>query len=190
MRASQIVDTLLEATNDSEVNRYMNQLPEPEVSLASPVKEGDGIQAPLRIVLHRANHSGEWVTHFENMQAGGYVSGHYHGKDYKGALEDYRRRCEKLLVDPDQSQQLDESKSPKMSTLKDNRVELDDDERKEVMRRKAVWHHGKNGKPTPAVWKSVIRGKTYFVCNTHRAARVKPTLKGAIRDFAFIKTTS
>lgn len=83
-----------------------------------------------------------------------------------------------------------EGRSPDMKALKNNRTELDDDERKEVMRRGAVWHHGKNGKPTPAVWKSEIRGKTYYVCNTHRAAQVKPTLKGAIRAFDFIKTTS
>lgn len=83
-----------------------------------------------------------------------------------------------------------EARSPQMKTLKANRTELDDDERRLVMKRGAVWHHGKNGKPTPAVWKSVIRDKTYFVCNTHRAAAVKPTLKAAIRAFDFIKTTS
>ena len=83
-----------------------------------------------------------------------------------------------------------EKRSPDMKTLKNNRTELDDDERKEVMRRGAVWHHGKDGKPTPAVWKSEVRGRTYYVCNTHRAAQVKPTLKGAIRAFDFIKTTS
>jgi len=83
-----------------------------------------------------------------------------------------------------------EGRSPDMKTLKNNRTELDDTERKEVMRRGAVWHHGKGGKPTPAVWKSEVRGKTYYVCNTHRAAQVKPTLKGAIRAFDFIKTTS
>lgn len=83
-----------------------------------------------------------------------------------------------------------EEGGPKMKTLKLNRVELDDDERKQVMRRGAVWHHGPQGKPSPAVWKSEIRGKTYYVCNTHRAAAVKPTLKGAIRAFDFIKTTS
>ena len=85
---------------------------------------------------------------------------------------------------------LEEGRGPKMKALKDNRIELDDAERKEVMRRGAVWHHGPKGKPSPAVWKSEIRGKTYYVCNTHRAMAVKPTLKGAIRAFDFIKTTS
>jgi len=85
---------------------------------------------------------------------------------------------------------MNEDRSPRMKALKAGRVELDDAERKEVMRRKAVWHHGPKGSPTPAVWKSEVRGKTYYVCNTHRAAQVKPTLKGAIRAFDFIKTTS
>lgn len=83
-----------------------------------------------------------------------------------------------------------EDRSPRMKTLKQHRVALTDKERKEVMRRKAVWNHGKNGEATPAVWKSVVDGKTFYVCNTHRAAQVKPTLKGAIRAYDFVKTTS
>lgn len=79
---------------------------------------------------------------------------------------------------------------PSMQTLKDNRVELDDDERKQVMRAGAVWHHGKNGKPSPAVWKSEVRGKTYYVCNTHRTYQAKTTLRAAIRAFDFVKTTA
>lgn len=79
---------------------------------------------------------------------------------------------------------------PSLKTLKDNRTELDDDERKLVMRSGAVWHFGKEGKPTPAVWKSVVRGKTWFVCNTHRAYRVKASLKAAIRAFDYIETTA
>ena len=194
MNAKVIVNTLLEDDDDAEVQHYLSALPEPEVGLRSPVKPGDGWTATGRIVLHKAMHSGEWVTHWENLQVGGYSDGRYFRGDYPGAVANYRQRCEKLGVDPDASESfmesISEARSPKMKALKDNRVELDDAERKEVMRRGAVWHHGKGGKPTPAVWKAEIRGKTYYVCNTHRAMQVKPTLKGAIRAFDFIETTS
>lgn len=193
MSAEALVNRLLE-DEEGDPASYLAGLPEREVGMMSAVKPGDGMTAPLRIVLHKANHNDEWVTHFENMQAGGLHSGHYHGRDYAKAVEDYRQRCEKLGVSPEPEQEtlesLSEAKSPKMKALKDNRVELEPSERKEVMRRKAVWHHGSGGKESPAVWKSVVRGKTYYVCNTHRAAAVKPTLKGAIRAFDFIKTTS
>ena len=191
--AKAVVDRMLE-DDESDVTRYLSTLPERPTGLKSPINKGDWATAPGRIVLHKALHSDEWVTHWENMQTGGYTSGHYFRNDYAGALEDYRERCKKLGVNPDESEvfleSVNEARSPKMKVLKDNRIELDDDERKEVMRRGAVWHHGKDGKPTPAVWKSEVRGKTYYVCNTHRAAQVKPTLKGAIRAFDFIKTTS
>lgn len=81
-------------------------------------------------------------------------------------------------------------RTPPMKKLKEHRVELEPDERSMVIRHKAVWHNSGGGKPVPAVWKSVIEGKTWYVCNTHRAAAVKPTLRGAIKAFDFIKTTS
>ena len=194
MSAATLVNRLLE-DEEGDPESYLAGLPEREVGLKSTVKPGDGMTAPMRVVLHPAPHNtSEWVTHLENMQVGGYMFGSYFGKDYAAALENYRYRCVKLGVNPDDSEEslesVTEAKSPKMKALKDNRVELEPSERKEVMRRKAVWHHGPGGKDSPAVWKSVVRGKTYFVCNTHRAAAVKPTLKGAIRAFDFIKTTS
>ena len=190
MNAKVIVNTLLE---DEEVDRYIAELPEPKMSRRSATAPGDGFTAPLRVVLHKGVHNpNEWVTHVENRQVGGYVHGHYFGANYDKALLDYHERCAKLGVEDEAEfmESISEAKAPKMKALKDNRVELDDAERKEVMRRGAVWHHGKGGKPTPAVWKAEIRGKTYYVCNTHRAAAVKPTLKGAIRAFDFIETTS
>lgn len=65
-------------------------------------------------------------------------------------------------------------------------------ERAKVMSADAVWHHGPNGEPTPAVWKSVDKtGKVTYVTNTHRAWRSRPTLRGAINTFhSFIKTTA
>lgn len=78
-----------------------------------------------------------------------------------------------------------ESKSPPMKALKKGRRSLTPQERREVVRKGAVWDDG-----SPGVWKATVNGETWFVCNTHRAAQVKPTLKGAIRAFRFVKTTS
>ena len=90
------------------------------------------------------------------------------------------------------SQLVETKKKSEIRKLKDNRVKLDPAERAEVMKRGAVWHHGPNGEETPAVWKSKNpkTGKVTYVCNTHRAYQAKPTLKGAINAFKFIKTTA
>ena len=79
---------------------------------------------------------------------------------------------------------------PKYDTLEKNKVPLTDEERKEVMGRGAIWHHGPGGAPSPAVWKADVDGKNWYICNTHRAWRCKPTLKGAINDYDFIETTA
>ncbi len=81
------------------------------------------------------------------------------------------------------------SKGPNMETLKKNKKPLTEEERKKVMEKGAVWHHGPNGEETPAVWKSVVNGKEWFVCKTYRAYQCKPTLKGAIKSYEFIETT-
>jgi len=79
--------------------------------------------------------------------------------------------------------------------LKKNKIPLEQEERDEVMRRKAVWHNHPNPKynPVPAVWKSKNpnTGKVTYVTNTHRAYNTAPTLKGAIRRYhVFIKGTA
>jgi len=76
--------------------------------------------------------------------------------------------------------------------LKKNKVTLTDEERAEVMKRKAVWHMGADGKASPAVWKSVNdKGEVTYVTNTHRAYNTAKTLKGAIgRYHKFIKGTA
>jgi hypothetical protein len=86
---------------------------------------------------------------------------------------------------------LTEAKS-ELQKLKDNKKPLTDEERKLVMDRKAVWHHGPNGEETPAVWKSVDKnGKVTFVTNTHRAYNTATTVKGAIEKYHnFIKGTA
>jgi hypothetical protein len=82
------------------------------------------------------------------------------------------------------------TESPEIETLKKNQRSLDPDERVQVMKAGAVWHHGPDGEASPAVKKAVVKGKTWYWCNTHRAGQVRPTLKGAIRAFDFVKTTS
>lgn len=80
---------------------------------------------------------------------------------------------------------------PKFKILKANKVQLTPEERALIMRKKAVWHFGNHGGPTPAVWKAVVNGKQWFVTNTHRAYNVCPTVEGAIgRYHKFIKSTA
>ncbi len=77
--------------------------------------------------------------------------------------------------------------------LKKYKTPLTLGERNTVMRRGATWHHGPNGEPTPAVWKSINpkTGKTTYITNTHRAFNSSPSLKGAIsRYHKFIKGTA
>ena len=76
--------------------------------------------------------------------------------------------------------------------LKENKIPLTPEERKIVMKHKAIWHHGLDGKPTPAVWKSKdSHGNIIFVTNTHRAYNTAGTLLGAIERYhKFIKTTA
>jgi len=89
---------------------------------------------------------------------------------------------------PDQF--LTESKEPEIKTLKKNKKSLTDEEREQVMKAGAVWHNGLNGEPSPAIQKSVVNGKTWYWCATHRCGVVKPTLKGAIAAFPEVEKTS
>ncbi len=76
--------------------------------------------------------------------------------------------------------------------LKKNKVPLSDEERKECLKSKAIWHHGKNGEATPAVWKSVDKNnKSTYITNTHRAWNKASSLTGAIKRYHdFIKGTA
>lgn len=77
--------------------------------------------------------------------------------------------------------------------LQKNKKPLTPEEREQVMKAKAVWHHGPNGEATPAVWKSVDpkTKKTTYVTHTHRAYNTATTLKGAISKYhSFIKDTA
>jgi len=85
----------------------------------------------------------------------------------------------------------DGRKRPRYHRLQKGRKKLSDEERSRCMGAKAVWHHGPQGQATPAVWKSVVDGDTWYVTNTHRAYNIASTLDGAIERYhSFIKSTA
>jgi len=73
------------------------QVPSPYKSLISEIKPGDGMTAPMRVVLKRSLRRGEWVTRLENVQSGGEFWGHYH-ENYDTARMDFEDRCIRLGV--------------------------------------------------------------------------------------------
>lgn len=84
------------------------------------------------------------------------------------------------------------TESPKnLDAIKKNKVALTDEERKKVMDAGAIWHHGPNGEPSPAVWKGTDgKGKMWYVCNTHRCFAAEDTLAKAIKKYDRIETTA
>jgi len=105
---------------------------------------------------------------------------------------DFRKRMKDLKRILGEEVLTEKSKS-KIVKLKDNRRPLTPEERAEVMDKKATWHHGPNGEPSPAVWKSInpTTGEVTYITNTHRAYQARPTLKGAIGIYhKFIKSTA
>lgn len=82
-------------------------------------------------------------------------------------------------------------KKSQMEIFKANKIPLTDEERKEAMDNKCVWHFSHLNSPSCAIWKSTdSSGKIWYLCNTHRCALKSPTLKGAIKNFEFVKTTA
>lgn len=80
--------------------------------------------------------------------------------------------------------------SPEIATLKKHTRTLEPAERSQVMKAGAVWHHGPNGEATPAVRKSVVNGKTWYWCATHRMGQVRSSLAAAIKAFPAVEETS
>jgi hypothetical protein len=83
-----------------------------------------------------------------------------------------------------------ESKGPEFSTLKKNKVKMDPEERDKAIKAGAVWSPGNSKKPVCAIWKSVVNGKTWYGCNTHRLYQVAKTLKGALSLWPNVKASA
>jgi hypothetical protein len=110
-----------------------------------------------------------------------------HVEHFKKQIHALGRRANVVHV----TERYDGRKGPRYPVLNKGRKRLTPDERQLCMDRKAVWHHGPQGQETPAVWKSEVNGKTWYVTNTHRAYNVTPTIKGTIKRFHdFIKGTA
>ncbi len=87
--------------------------------------------------------------------------------------------------------ELKEKKKTELEVLKDNKIPLTDEERKQVMDAGATWHHGKNGEPSPAVWKSKDSdGKIKYVCNTHRMYQSRNSLSAAINAYDIVERSA
>jgi hypothetical protein len=72
---------------------------------------------------------------------------------------------------------------PGLDVLKKHKVKLTDEERTQAMDAGAVWKPCNHDGPVCAIWKSVVNGRSWYGCNTHRLYAARPTLKGAIRAF-------
>lgn len=111
--------------------------------------------------------------------------------DGKLSAEDLIENAAEIIRRLIPAEPLVEARFPTMKSIKKGKVKLSDAEREKVMAAGAVWHPASSGgKPIAGIWKSVVRGKTWYGCNTHRACACKPTLRGAIAAFKFIKTTA
>jgi len=78
-----------------------------------------------------------------------------------------------------------------LETLKKNKVVLSDEERTKVMDAGAIWHHGPNGAPSPAIWKGKdSKGKMWYACNTHRACAIEDSLSKAIKEYPSIEASA
>lgn len=70
--------------------------------------------------------------------------------------------------------------------LAENKKPLSEEERSKVHNLKAEWSDGRS-----AIFKSVIKGKNYYVTYTHRAFQYSPKLETACKMFhEFIKDTA
>jgi hypothetical protein len=92
------LDWAPEASDPDDSVKAANNI-RPQVEIRSSTSPSDDFTAPLRVVLHGSLRQGEWVTHVENMQVGGYSTGCYF-RDYEEAFQNYLDRCKKYRVNP------------------------------------------------------------------------------------------
>lgn len=148
------------------------------------VEDGRPTRKTVTLRLHGHNPLTEGLVTYEDFEA-------LYETDDRTFADRILAAC---ATNPDRPVRVAESsldEAPEFDVLKRCKAKLTDAERQECMDQKAVWHPGNMDKPTPAVWKSVVDGKTWFVTNTHRAYNVAPTLKGAIGRFhRYIKSTA
>jgi len=78
------------------------------------------------------------------------------------------------------------SKGLNYDTLNKNKVNLTKEEREKVKKLKAEWSDDRS-----AIFKSIVKGKPYYVTHTHRAFQYSPKLETACNMFHnFIKSTA
>jgi hypothetical protein len=71
--------------------------------------------------------------------------------------------------------------SPNLETLKKHKVALTPDEKRSFKEC--------SQDQSATAMKSVVNGKTWYACYTHRACQVSPTLKGALKAYPEIAAT-
>ena len=71
--------------------------------------------------------------------------------------------------------------SPQFKTLKKARRSLDEPERQQAVKAGCTWNF--TDKPTCAIWKAVVNGKTWYCSHTHRCFAADKTLKAAINSY-------
>ncbi len=109
--------------------------------------------------------------------------------------------CAEIIYSTFNKVNLQEKKKSKFEKLKDNKIPLTDEERKECFKQDAIWHNGYSKDPNTgrevkkvcAVWKSKNpkTGEITYITNTHRAYQTRKSLQAAINIYhSFIKGTS
>lgn len=72
-----------------------------KIILETNVKPGDGVTAPLSVVLRRHESSGGLMVHERNHQDGGYYGGHYfEWNHWQEAMSNFMDRAARLGVVP------------------------------------------------------------------------------------------